>query len=168
MSSNETLTIAPQEDRDVLITHVFDAPREMVFRAWTDPEILARWFAPNGCTLEVRKMDLREGGTMHTCIRNPDYPDCWCVSTFLEITPPERIAFTMALADEEGSRQTSDVVGKDPDWPDETTVTVTFAESEGKTRLTLHQNAPESVAKRTGAYPSWLQMLDRLAGELRG
>lgn len=150
------------ETRDVLITRTFDAPREMVFRAWTDPEVLARWYAPQGCTLEIRKMEVREGGTLHTCIRNPEYPDCWCVGTFLEIKAPERISYTLALADEAGQRMTSEAVGKDPDWPDETTVTVTFEEEAGKTHLTLHQNAREAVAKRTGAYPSWLQMLDRL------
>jgi uncharacterized protein YndB with AHSA1/START domain len=80
--------------------------------------------------------------------------------------PPERIVFSMCIADEQGNTLGPVEAGMDPDWPRETTVTVTFAEQQGKTRLTLHQTVLESLARRTGAYPSWLNMLDRLAGLL--
>ena len=58
--------------RDVLITRDFDAPRDLVFRAWTDPDRLARWHAPRGCTIEYRAIDVRPGGSFHSCIRAPD------------------------------------------------------------------------------------------------
>jgi uncharacterized protein YndB with AHSA1/START domain len=153
-------------DREVLITRVFDAPRELVYAAWTDPEHLQRWYAPRGCTIQFAAIDLRPGGTFHSCIRTPDGHDCWCKGVYREIVAPERIVFTMAIADEHGNLVGPIEAGMDPDWPRETTVTVTFAEQGAQTKLTLHQTVSEELAKRTGAHPSWLDMLDRLAEEL--
>jgi uncharacterized protein YndB with AHSA1/START domain len=154
--------------QEVLITRVFDAPRELVFAAWTDPEHLARWFAPQGCTVTFRTIDLRPGGTFHSCIRVPQCHDCWCKGVYREMVAPERIVFTMAISNESGDLVGPVDAGMDPDWPRETVVTVTFADLGGKTELTLHQTVDESLAKRTGAYPSWIEMLDRLKAELPG
>jgi uncharacterized protein YndB with AHSA1/START domain len=151
---------------DVWITRTFDAPREVVFRAWTDPEQFAQWYAPHGCTVAFRALDLRAGGEFHSVIHTPDGKACWCRGVYSELVSPERIVYTMAVADAEGNRITPIDAGMDPEWPIETKVTVTFAEHDGKTTLTLHQTVNESLAKRTGAHPSWLQMLDRLDEQL--
>jgi uncharacterized protein YndB with AHSA1/START domain len=165
--SETTMQSAPSAtDREVLITRTFDAPRKLVFQAWTDPEHLKRWHAPQGCTIEFAALDLRQGGTFHSCIRTPDGHDCWCKGVYLEVVPPERLVYSIALADEHGNLVDSADGGKDLDWPQETTVTVTFAEHGAQTKLTLHQTVSEELAKRTGAYPSWLQMFDRLAEDL--
>lgn len=155
---------SPQDgaDREVLITRMIDAPRALVFKAWTTPQHLAQWFAPHGCAIEFIRLDVRLGGTIHSCIRSPQGDECWCVGEYVELAEPARIAYTMALADSAGKRLPSAAAGKDDDWPSETTVTVTFDEVGGRTRLTLHQTVREDVARRTGALPSWLQMLDRL------
>ena len=158
---------AAEAGREVLISRVFDAPREMVFRAWTHPDHLRRWYAPDGCTVEFARIDVRPGGTFHSCIRSPDGRPCWCVGEYREVIPPERLVLTLAVADEQGNRVEPAAVGMDPQWPRESVVTVTLDDAgEGKTRLTLHQTVSEAVAKRTGAHPSWLQMLERLAAEL--
>ncbi|RYG38513.1 SRPBCC domain-containing protein [bacterium] len=151
---------------DILLERTFDAPRDLVFRAWTDPEQLVQWFAPRGCSIEFERIDPREGGSFHSCIRTPVGPDCWCVGTYLEIMPPERLAFTMRLADADGNPLDSEGAGKDSEWPEETTITVTLTEDSGRTHMTLHQNAPEEIARRTGAYGSWIEMFDRLAESL--
>ena len=162
---NEAATGAEQE---VFITRVFDAPRELVFKAWTDPEHLVHWFAPDGCTIHFREIDLRPGGAFHSCVRLPDGKGCWCTGVYREIVAPERIVFTMVAADENGNPVEPTKVGMDPDWPRETVVTVTFAELGRKTELTLRQTVSEALAKRTGAHPSWIEMLDRLAEDLGG
>lgn len=149
-------------EQSVFITRTFDAPRELVFKAWTDPEQLVRWFAPNGCTIHFSWIDVRPGGGFHSCISNPTFGDCWCRGVYREIVVPERLVYTLAIADEQGNLVAPATVGHDPDWPAETTLTVTFEELSGKTKLSLHQTVSEALAKRTGAYPSWLQMLDRL------
>jgi uncharacterized protein YndB with AHSA1/START domain len=154
------------DDGFVLITRVFDAPRERVFAAWTAPEHLVRWYAPTGCTVEIYELDLRPGGRFRHRIRNPGSHDCLCTGVYREIVPPDRLVYTLSFADEEGNLIEPVQAGMDPDWPRETTVTVTFADREGKTEVTLRQTVLDSTARRTGAHPSWLDMLDRLAGEL--
>jgi uncharacterized protein YndB with AHSA1/START domain len=150
----------------VLITRLIDAPRALVFKAWTDPEHLKRWHAPHGCTIHFSWIDVREGGGFLSCIRNPNFPDCWCLGTYLEIVEPERLVYTMATADGAGRLISPASIGMDPEWPAKTTVTITFTDKNEKTNITIQQTALESVAKRTGAYPSWIQMLDRLVDEI--
>jgi hypothetical protein len=75
-------------------------------------------------------------------------------------------AFTIAISKENGERVEPRDVGMDPEWPAETIVTVSFEDNQGRTKFTLRQTVDESIAKRTGAYPSWLEMLDRLAERL--
>jgi uncharacterized protein YndB with AHSA1/START domain len=152
--------------RLVTIARTLEAPRELVFRMWSRPELLTRWYAPRRCTLEVLHFDFREGGEFRYRIREPDGSGCLCTAVFTEIEPPARIVYTMYFSDEQGRFVTAKSVGADADWPDRTTVTVTFVEKDGRTTMTLHQTVPESVAKRTGAYPSWVEMLERLSEEV--
>jgi len=153
-------------EKQILITREFDATRDLVFRAWTDPGQLAKWYAPHGCQIRFHKLDIRPGGRFHSCIATPDGHECWCIGEYLEVEAPARIVLTMISADATGKPVEPADLGMDPAWPKETTVTVTFAEHAGKTTLTLEQTVSESLAKKTGAHPSWLQMLDRLAEQL--
>lgn len=166
VSNAKTSATTNTADREIVITRVFDAPRDLVFKAWTDPEHLVRWYAPKDCTLHIYKFDFRTGGAFQTSLRNPKSRDCLCSGIYQEIVAPERLVYSLFFSDEDGNFVEPAQAGMDSDWPQETKVTVTFAEQEGKTRVTLHQTVLESIAKRTGAYPSWIEMLDRLAGEL--
>jgi uncharacterized protein YndB with AHSA1/START domain len=154
------------QEPTVLIERTFDFPREVVFDAWTDPALLARWFAPRGCTVRFVRIDVREGGGFHACLQNPEFGDCWTVADFLEVARPERIAFRWRTADALGNAVSARSQGHDPDWPDETQVTVTFSERNGRTQLRLEQNVSAALAKRTGAHPSWVQMLEQLNATL--
>jgi len=167
-ASPQVAVPADHSDREVSITRVFDAPRELVFQAWTDPAMLARWFAPHGCSIEFAQAEPRPGGRFHSCIRTPDGQECWCKGDYLEVTPPERLIFTMIVSNAQGESLSPLEAGMDADWPQETRLTVTFVEQDGRTTLTLQQTVSEALAKRTGAHPSWLQMLDRLAESLAG
>ena len=160
-------SVAESDDEQVLITRIFDAPRELVFKAWIEPEHLKRWYAPNGCTIHFLKLDVRPGGIYHCCVRSPEGHTCWCKGIYHEIVEPERIVYSALNTDEDGNLVNPVEVGMDPEWPRETMVTVTFMEHEGKTKVILHQTAPKSIAKRTGAYSGWIQMLDHLAEDLK-
>ena len=160
-------TSSVQSDRDfVFIERVFTAPRELVIRAWTEPEQLLRWFAPPGCSIRYELLDLRAGGSFHSCVLTPDGHECWCKGKYREVVFPERLVFKMAVADAQGNLKSPTEMGMHPDWPRETVCTVTFADEADNTRLTLHQTVNTELAKQTGAYPSWLLMLDRLAETL--
>ncbi|MGE3277641.1 MAG: SRPBCC domain-containing protein [Vicinamibacterales bacterium] len=146
----------------VHIEQTFDAPREQIFDAWVRKDLLEQWFAPEGCTLRIARLDVREGGGYHWCITNPSFGDCWTIGSYLEVRRPERLVFTATIADREGRPRTPQSQGHDPAWPRDTTIRVTFVERAGRTIVTLEQDVSERLANHTGAYPSWLQMLDRL------
>lgn len=147
---------------EVRLTRFIDAPRELVFAAWSQPEHLLLWYAPPGCTTPYYEVDFRVGGAYRYCISNPTYGECHCVGTYREIVDGERIAYSLALCDAAGIRREPAELGMDPEWPRETLVTVTFADQGSGTLITLHQTVAEEVARRTGALPSWFGMLDRL------
>lgn len=160
--------LAAREPRsgEVLIERTIAAPREAVFAAWTDARSLGKWFAPRGCTIEFRRIEIAPGGTYHSCIRTPDGHECWCSGRYLAIVSPERIVLTMSVCDADGNAIEPRDAGMDPEWPRETVVTVTLRDLGEKTGLTLHQTVSEALAKRTGAHPSWLQMLDLMEEQL--
>lgn len=147
---------------EVFIEETFNANVEKVFDAWTNPEKLMKWYAPDGCTIHFKKIEVEKGGKYHSCISNPQYGDCWCIGEYKEVIPHSKIVFTMINADENGNPINPIEIGMDSDWPGETLVTVTLSEENGKTKLQLHQTVSQELAQKTGAYPSWLQMLDNM------
>jgi len=157
---------APAADRGILITRIFDAPRKLVFEAWTKPEHLLRWWAPEGCTTPDCKVDLRPGGRFHYCMRTPEGRDIWGLGVYREIVVPERIVYLDSFADARGNPVAPSHYGMSDGHPAETLVTVTFTDQGGKTKLTLRHDIPLSVEERGGTEQGWGQMLDRLAEEL--
>lgn len=152
--------------RQVHIERVIRAPRERVFAAWVDGQALARWYAPQGCRVTFRVIDARTGGRYHSCIHTPDGHECWCVGEYLAVEAPMRIVQTMAVGNANGDMISPQAAGMDPEWPAVTELTVTFEDHADGTLLTLKQTVDEALAMKTGAHPSWLQMLDRLDGLL--
>ncbi len=148
--------------KELLITHLFDAPQAQVFEAWTDPEQLKHWYAPDGCDIEFKSIDVKMGGEFHSVINDPVHGDCWIKGVYQEVIVPEKLVFSMALSNEKGERVTADVAGKPEDWPQELITTVTFSPIGNQTKVTLHQTVAEAEAKKTGAYQSWFSMFDRL------
>lgn len=148
--------------KQVDISYTFDFSIEEVFEAWVNPTYLGQWFAPHGCTIEFRKLDIRKGGSFHSCVHTPKLGDCWCIGTYFEITRNSKIVFSMVVADEFGNQIDPVKAGMDPEWPVETMVTVTFSEVDGKTIVNLTQTVSEPLAKKTGAYFGWQQMFERM------
>jgi uncharacterized protein YndB with AHSA1/START domain len=156
-----------EQSEQVLITRVFDAARNDVFKAWTDCERLMRWWGPKGFTTPLCKIDLRPGGVLHNCMRSPEGRDYCGKGVYREIVEPERIIFTDFFVDEEGNPVPPTYYGMSPDWPQEALVTVTFAEHEGKTKLTLqHTLGPVPASERDMWEQGWSESLDKLAGDL--
>lgn len=153
---------ASQSEQKLRIEYTFDAPRTQVFEAWINPEYLKQWYAPSGCTLKIKSYDPVSGGSFHMCINNPEYGDCWTIGEFVKVEKPEKIVQRMVMSDEKGKPVDPKVLGMDPNWPQETLLTITFEDMDGKTKMILEQEVNENLAKKTGAYPSWIQMFDRL------
>jgi uncharacterized protein YndB with AHSA1/START domain len=140
--------------RELTITRVFDAPRRLVFKLWTDPKHLARWFGPRDYPATSVAMDVRPGGRWRHCLRSPDTGnELWLGGVYREITPPERLVFSFAW-EEEGERGL------------ETLVTVTFTEQDGKTTMIFRQAPFQSDQERDGHSYGWNSTFDRLADHL--
>jgi uncharacterized protein YndB with AHSA1/START domain len=148
-----TSTIA-SADLELVITRIFDAPRSLVFKAWTKPERVARWWGPQGFTTRYCEMDIRPGGAYRFCMRSPLGVDHWKRGIYREIVEPERIVFSFAWEEPSGRSGP------------ETLITVTFEEEGAKTKLTLHQATFETAAARDDHRSGWTSCLERFAGYL--
>jgi uncharacterized protein YndB with AHSA1/START domain len=166
MDARKNNSVAETADREIVLTRVFDAPRELVFKAWTDAEHLMRWWAPNGCSTSYCKVDLRPGGKFHYCMRLPEGREIWGMGIFREIVAPSRLVYTDSFADAQGNPVPPAHYGMSASHPAESLVTVTFEAQEGRTRLTLRHAIPVSVDERKGAEQGWGEMLERLAEDL--
>lgn len=151
---------------EVFIERVFNASVELVFEAWTNPAKLMQWYAPNPCTISFAKLDVKQGSEYLSCVHIPGGKECWCIGNYLKVEKNKQLVFTMAVANEKGERITAVEAGMDAQWPDETTLTVNFESLGHKTKITLLQTVNEELAKKTGAYPSWLIMFDQLESQL--
>lgn len=133
--NNDALTSSEQE---FVIARVFDAPREMVWKAWTEPERLAQWWGPKGFTMLVSKLDLRPGGVFHYCMSAPaGHPmsgKMWGKFVYREIVKPEKIVFINSFSDENGGITRHPMSAT---WPLEVLNVQTFTEHQGKTTVTL-------------------------------
>jgi uncharacterized protein YndB with AHSA1/START domain len=158
-NSGEAPVVVPE----LVVTRVFDAPRELVFDAWTRPEHLQRWWAPKGCTTPYCKVDLRPGGIFHFCMRLPEGREIWGRGVFKEVVRPERIVYVDSFADEQGNPVPPSRYGMSTEHPSETLVTITFKEQGAGTRLTLRHAFPDHVPERDATRQGWTEMLDRLA-----
>jgi uncharacterized protein YndB with AHSA1/START domain len=152
----------------VEITKVFDAPRELVFAAWTQPEHFARWWGPEGFTTPMCEIDLRVGGSYRYCMRSPEGEEVWVRGAYREVVPPQRLVLTDSFTDAEGNLVPGEHYGLAPGFPQGALLEVTFAEEPGnRTRLTLrHFMGDRPAQEREGASTGWLQSLDRLVAHL--
>ena len=158
-------------DAAFVIARAFDAPRDLVFRVWTQPEHLKQWFSPKGFTVLAAKMDLRPGGVYHYGMRAPDGKEMWGKWIFREIVAPERLVFINCFSDEKGGTTRPPFF---EDWPLEMLSTITFAELGGRTTVTISwapHNATEAERKtfdagRPSMQQGWTGTLDQLAAHL--
>lgn len=121
-------------DRPLIIVRTFDAPRDLMFNVWTDPEHFKHWWGPKGCTVVASKMDLRPGGTLLYSMRMPDGPEMWAKFVYHEILAPDRLVFVSSFSDEKGNITRAPFSAT---WPLEITNTLILREQFDKTTLTL-------------------------------
>jgi uncharacterized protein YndB with AHSA1/START domain len=127
-------TQTQNKSTDFVISRTFDAPRDLVWQTHTDCNHLKHWWGPKGFTVFSCKIDLRPGGIFHYGLRSPSGQDMWGKFVYREIVAPERLVFIVSFADEKGNAVRHPM---SPTWPLETLSTLTFAEKDGKTTLTV-------------------------------
>jgi uncharacterized protein YndB with AHSA1/START domain len=156
--ATKTKTVEDYTGREFVIAREFDAPRELVFQAWTDPKHLAQWWGPKGFTNPVCEWDVRPGGKIYDVMRAPNGDRYPMGGVFCEITPPEKLVFSCGALDEKG------------DLLFEFLHTVVFTENGGKTKLTLNSRVTMTTAEANryiGGFETGMTLsLERLAEHL--
>lgn len=144
------------QSHELSLTRLIDAPREKLFRCWTDPDLLMQWFAPEPYKVVEATLDVRPGGSTMIVMRGPDGPDMPMPGIYLDVVPNERLVFTDAF--------TSAWV---PSGKAFMTATITFADEGGGTRYTarvLHWSAEDREAhEKMGFHEGWGICADQLA-----
>lgn len=157
-------------DNNVLvITLIFDAPIETLWKYWTEPEYYKQWWGPKDFTCPESSIDFRVGGKYLHCMRGAPAPgapvqDFWSTGTYIEIIPVKKFVVTDSFADKDGNVVPSSHYGM-PEFPMEMQITVEFEEMNGKTQMTLSHvgvgNADEDMKKNMGQ--GWNQSFDKLS-----
>ena len=151
MSAKGSAAMQAAQDRVLVISRNFDAPRELVWKAWTDPAMRVQWLGPQGFAGKVLLMDLKPGGSYRFHMRGSDGVDHWVNGVFREVVDFERLVATYVWTDADGT----------PTRP-ETLLTVTFEATGSKTRLTLRQEVFESATACEAHRGGWTSSLVRL------
>ena len=120
--------------KEFVISRAFDAPRERMWKVWTQREHMMQWFGPKGFVMSQATLDFRVGGVFHYCLRTPDGKEMWGKFTFREIDPPKRLVWINAFSDEKGGLGHHPFA---PQWPQQMLTTVTFDERDGRTTVTV-------------------------------
>jgi uncharacterized protein YndB with AHSA1/START domain len=157
-------------DRSFTLTRWFDAPRERVWRAWTDPRELAAWWGPHGFTNPEVEADIRPGGRLRIVMRSPEGVDFPAVGEFLEVEPPSRLVFTDDITDQAPAEWRASLDRNRPSSPAGSplriVVAVSFIERDGGTLLTVTDtfasNEDRDAIMRDGAVAGWSESMERL------
>lgn len=171
MTTTKNSPTAESAVREFVISREFGVSRDFMFKVWTDPEHMQRWWGPKDFKVIYSKMDLRPGGSYHYCMRTPDGHDMWGKFVYREIVKPERIIFVNSFSDEKGGLTRHPM---SPSWPLEMLSTITFAEHAGKTTVTVRWAPlnPTEEERKTfeGGFDSmrngWSGTMDQLAAYL--
>jgi uncharacterized protein YndB with AHSA1/START domain len=149
---SSTSSTSETADRELVMTRVFDAPRELVFKAWAEPEHWVHWLGLRGISGRVLQSARRPGDAYRYYMRDPEGGDHWLQGVYREVVAPERLVFTWGFTNEQGQ----------PTAP-ETIVALTFEDVGGKTRLTLRHGIFETVTSCDAHRRGWTDSFDRLA-----
>jgi uncharacterized protein YndB with AHSA1/START domain len=166
MAASDSTRVGTAEE-GVTIERVFDAPRVLVWRAWTEPEHFVRWYGPEGMSAHTCEIDLQVGGRRLIGMQSPDGQEYYTTGVYQEIVPLERFVATESPSDADGNAVPASQFGMPEGTPMETMVTVTLEDlGGGRTKMTLNQAGFPSEDWAAGAGAGWNQAFDKLEAEL--
>lgn len=154
---------------DLVISRIIDAPLELVWKAWTDPEYVKRWWGPKDWTSPTCKIDLREGGKYLFCMRAPEEQggqDMYTTGTYKKIVPMERLEFTQCMSDKDGNVIDPTQVGMPADFPKEVRTTIVFKPKGNLTELVITEYDWPVSQMSVYSYAGMHQSLDKLSSSL--
>ena len=152
------------ETERMVVTRVFDAPRELVWKAWTDPKYMMQWWGPKGFTSPHCEIDFRVGGKFLCCMRSPEGWEGWNAGEYHEIVPYEKIVSSMYFSDSKGNKVDAAELGIEHEAIDGAYDVTIFEDlGNGQTKLTFIGNDTMQSAIESGQAEGWKEILDKLA-----
>lgn len=152
---------------ELTIVRTFDAPRERVWKAWSDPGLIVLWWGPKGYTAPFARIDFRVGGRFLLDMRSPEGLDIWGTGTYQVIEPPERLVCTDSFADAEGNVVPASRYGMTGPFPMELKITLTLEDAAGKrTKMTLVHSGMPAGEQTSAARQGWNESFDKLDAAL--
>lgn len=142
-------TLPDSNPNEFIISRVFDAPRELLWKVWTERDHLMKWFGPKGVGIPKCNMDFRPGGIFHYCMLTPDGQEMWGKWVFREIEAPARLVLVSSFSDAEGGLTRHPFNAQ---WPLETLSTTTFEARGNKTLLTIHWQPLNATPEEHAAF----------------
>jgi uncharacterized protein YndB with AHSA1/START domain len=148
----------------IVIERTFDAPVELIWQMWTQPEHFQKWYGPNGFTVPVAEMDVRVGGKRLICMASPDGSmKMWTTGEHIEVSPIERLVYTESMSDENGNVMSPTEMGMPEGSPTTTEVTIVLEDLGGRTKMVMtHAGVPADSPGASG----WNQAFDKLADHI--
>ncbi len=146
----------------IVIERTFDAPVELIWQMWTQPEHLKKWYGPKGFTVPIAEMNVRVGGKHLFCMESPDGSmKMWTTGEYTEVVPNKRLVYTDSPADENGNVVSPSVYGMPDEYPATTEVTVLLEDLGGRTKMVMtHAGVP------AGAGDGWEQAFAKMADQI--
>lgn len=158
-----------REKERMVISRVFDAPRALVWEAWTNPKYVMQWWGPKDFTAPSCQIDFRVGGKFLYCMRTPDGHEGWSAGEYHEIVLHEKIVYSMYFSDSKGNKVDPASVGIEHEAIDDAHDVVIFEDfGNGQTKLTFVGNETMENARNSGQVEGWNQMLDKIAAVVAG
>jgi uncharacterized protein YndB with AHSA1/START domain len=157
------------EKQRMVVTRIFDAPRALVWKAWTDPQYVMQWWGPKGFTAPFCKIDFRVGGKFLYCMKSPDGQEFWNGGEYHEIVLNEKIVYSLYFADSKGNKVEAAQYGIEHQAIDDARDVVIFEDfGNGQTKLTMIGNETMEEAKNSGQLEGWNEILEKLAAVITG
>lgn len=153
------------DKKELILIRDFNAPREVVWKAWTDPDMFMQWWGPKEFTTPVSKIDLQVGGEYFNCMRAPDGQDFCSKGVYMDIVEPERLVMTDSFADNDGNKVAATYYGMGAEFPMEMQIMVTFEEQQGRTKLIVKHSDVKNIGETelNDMQQGWNESLDKLA-----
>lgn len=148
------------EERQIEVSRTFEAPLELLWKAWTEPEHFMKWYGPKGFTAPTCEIDLRQGGRHLWSMLSPDGKQMYFTGSYKEVVPMERLVYTDSMSDAEGNLMSPEMMGMPAGKPAGMDVTVTFEHANGKTTVTVSHVGYGDGAEYAGM--GWEQAFDKL------
>lgn len=144
----------------IVIERIFNAPVDLIWQLWTDPEQFKKWYGPNGFTVPVAELEMRVGGKRLVCMQAPDGSmKIWTIGEFIEVRPKERLVYTESPADENGKLVSPTAMGMPEGYPVHSEVTVELEDLGKRTKMVLTHTG---IPAESGAGEGWEGAFNKL------